>query len=78
MGIQAALCQQILRRAFLCDTAIGQDDDFIRSRHGPHAVGDHKHCFVLDQAGESGLDQRLIFHIEGGCGFVQQNDGGIF
>ena len=77
MGVNAALRQQRIRFPLLCHRAAGEHHDLVGSGYRAHPVGDDQHGFLLDQAGEGVLDQRLIFHIERSSGLVQQNDGRV-
>ena len=76
-AVEAALLHQLRRGALLGHMAVLQHHDMVGSRHGTHPVGDHQHRLALKQTGKGALHLCLVFHIQGGCGLVQQDDGGI-
>lgn len=70
----AVLLHQCGRRSGFRNIAAGQHDDLIGTGDGAHPVCDDQNRFIGDQAGECGLNQRLILDVErGGC-FIQQDD----
>ena len=78
MPEQSAFRHQFFRGTLLFHTAIFQHHDMIRTGHSAHSVSDDQYRLTAQKPRESSLYLGLIFHIQRGCGFVQQHDGSVF
>lgn len=76
--IQAVFLHQLFVGAALRHNAAIQDDDLIGIFHSPHPVGDNEDGFALYQMGDCLLNFRLVVHVQGGSGLVQQNHRRVF
>ena len=77
VGIDAALCQQLGVTAALGDDTVGDGDDAVGVADGTQAVGDDQGGAAHGQIVEGPLDLGLRHGVQGGGGFVQDQDGGI-
>ena len=68
--------EQLLVSAALDDPALFQHHDGVGFADGREAVGDHKSGAVFHQGVHAFLDVALRSGIHGGCGLVQNQDGG--
>jgi hypothetical protein len=62
----------------LDDTTFVQHDDIVGILHRVESMGDDDQCLVGRQRVERLLYQPLIFRVNAGGRFVQQDDGRIF
>lgn len=60
------------------DSALRHDDDDVGGEDGGEAVGDGKDGLAGREFIQGGLDHAFAFRVEGGGGFVQEQDGGVF
>ena len=78
MSIGAVFFQQFLWGPLLGYAPAVQHHDLICTCDCAHAVSDDKNRPVLDQAGKSGLDERLILHVKRSSCLIQKDDRCIF
>ena len=60
------------------DFALGHDDDEVRGEDGGEAMGNGDDGFASGEFFQGGLDHAFAFRVEGGGGFVQEENGGVF
>lgn len=79
MRVEAAfVADQLLVRAAGDEAAIFHDVDFRRVPNGGETVGDDDGGAALHEAVEGELDLLLGLAVEGGSGFVEQEDRCVF
>ena len=80
-GVQAAVepagGQELGVGTLFHDPAVIEDDDAVRATDGCQAVGDDEGGTTTGQIGKCVLDRALGFRIEGGGGFVQDENGRV-
>ena len=59
------------------DAALVEDDDLVGPLHGAQAVGDHQGGAAGEEAFEGVLDEAFGLGVEGGGGFVEDEDGRV-
>ena len=59
------------------DFTLGHDDDEVGGEDGGEAVGDGDDSFTGGEFFQGGLDHTFAFGVQGGGGFVQEEDGGV-
>ena len=77
MRIKTVICNQIFMCSALDDAAVLQNDDQVGVADGREAVGDDQGSTPTHQARECVLDEPLAFRVEGGSGFVEDEQGRI-
>lgn len=60
------------------NAALVQDVNDVGLNNGAEAVGDDEAGAVSAKSGEGGLDEILRFHIDGGGGLIEEQDGSVF
>ena len=78
MCVDAALGEQRLMGAALCDTVVRHHQDLIRAADGGQAMGDGDGRAVFGQLGQALLDPALALVVERARGFIQNQDGRVF
>ena len=64
--------------SFLGNSAIRENNDFIRRLHGPHPMSDNQYSLSGKQPRQSALYLCFILYIKRSRGFIQKKDGSIF
>jgi hypothetical protein len=75
LGVDAALGQQLLVRAFFDDMAFVHHDQPVHGGDGGQAVGNGNHGLAVHQAVQALLDGGFHLAVQRAGGFVQQQDG---
>ena len=70
--------QKLSGAALLCSFSVLQDDNLVGGLDGAHPVRNDKHSLAGQQPGQGSLHLCFVFHVQGGRGLVQQDDGGVF
>src|SRR5471030_1878650 len=76
-GEEAALGEELVEAALLDDAALVEDEDFVHGAEGGEAVGDADDGAVFGEMVDGFLDFGLGLGIEGGGGFVEDEEGGV-
>lgn len=77
-GIMSPACQQFIVRSLFFDSIRGHDDDAVSMADCRQPVCDDQGSSALGQFVQCALDRRFRFRIEGGCGFIQNENRRIF
>ena len=76
-GEEAALGEELVEAALLDDAAFFEDEDVVHGAERRETVGDADDGAVLGKMVDGFLDFGLGLGIEGGGGFVEDEDGGV-
>lgn len=78
MGVLAFFADEGGMFAVFDDFAFAEDDDAVEGGDGAEAVGDDDAGAVFHEVFEGVLDEFFGFGVEGGSGFVEDEDWGVF
>lgn len=70
----SACGQELLRRTFLNDPALVENDHMIRILYGAHPMGDDDHGLILSQPADRSLYLTLILNVQTGRCLVQKDN----
>ena len=76
-AVEAAEGEELVVGATFDDGAVVEDEDEVGGADGAQAVGDGDSGSALHEGVESLLDGEFAFGVEGGGGFVEDEDGGV-
>ena len=72
--VYAVLCDQLLMCTALCNAAVVHHKNLVGVPDGGQSVGNGEDGFAVGQLGDRLLNEMLIFRVDAGGGFVQNDN----